>query len=477
MKLLKLEIRKNSIWLFPILALIFVIFVSGCQDSGTRMLTGSTNLNAYTVLQGVVTGESLRHSVQRVSGESVHSSVQRVWKSAAAATSETATVSETATALETAAAVGDDSGMEVALVTEKGLLLQRKYFTTRDENGALRYYFEGDFGSEALRLRFYETQRLFEVAIGTPGENKVLELSPIDYQKAALATRYLEQSAMYSSLRKKEPAEFKTYIDAIVQEVVQSLGQDFDQHLENIERVGVNESGVLQVFPTNYLPEAYREPEQSTLWEEGLRRLLGHQGLTMPAGKPNSRDGELGQVTNNPIGIDGEEDGEEYGGNLSSDDREQALPLPTAKVFVNWLAAVYSSEYLIGDETLLYRSENNSQLTEYHFSNVRYLHFDFKRGCPAEYIHDFKQSGVLQFTPYYGSSVNNSDYAADCRQNISLSSLEILESSNRLSVLLDLWELLPKCRQSLFFSLDSRLTSVRPDEIPLVRANFIVKGV
>jgi hypothetical protein len=433
----------GGILIFPLLAVVFVLFVSGCQDSDAKILGGSADINAYTVLQGVVTGESLRHSVNRTISLS----------SSSLTTDTTDTGFEDSTQAE--------GGMEVALVTESGLAIQRKYFTARDENGGIRYHFEGDFGDGPMRLRFYDDQTLFEVAIGTPGSNAVLDLPPIDYKKAALATRYIEQSAAYRDLRGKTPLEFRNYMDSVVQNLVEPLGAEMELHVANIERVGVNETGELQIFTTDYFPDSYRAPQQARAWEGKLGRMIGNRlsGDEIVSSAPSApMTGSTSPVAvTTPV----------------------VVPRPTPRILVNWLSSIYATDYFSDEETLLYNVNSNWTNENYRSSSGRlYLKFRFKSGFPVEYAADFVEKGWLQISALdigdgYSLLTGGS---GNCRKNVAIKNLPILESGGGISVSLNVRELLPDCYQDLLLTLDGNFTPLRPDEIPMVRARFVLKG-
>jgi hypothetical protein len=146
---------------------------------------------------------------------------------------------------------------------------------------------------------------------------------------------------------------------------------------------------------------------------------------------------------------------------------------------VNWLSSIYATDYFADEETLLYNVNSNWTNENYRSSSGRlYLKFRFKSGFPVEYAADFVEKGWLQISALdigdgYSLLTGGS---GNCRKNVAIKNLPILESGGGISVSLNVRELLPDCYQDLLLTLDGNFTPLRPDEIPMVRARFVLKG-
>ncbi|MCO4782130.1 MAG: hypothetical protein KC646_07355 [Candidatus Cloacimonetes bacterium] len=236
--------KQTSNILFNLLCVItvFVVLI-GCSDTAIQDTLISPTVNSYSVVRGVITDSSIRLE-----------SKSRVSQSVASAEESTSTI-----------------GVDMALMTDQGLILQRRSFQKRNNQGNFEFVFEGEFPKEALRIRVFEVgafDGVYDIAIGTAASNdESIELG--DYKDAAIATRYLEQTHSYLELKKQGISSFQDTLNQVISKKINGA-DDKDLFIQNFERLGVDSQGKLSIFPSNYSPSAKRNPSVPTTWEDKI---------------------------------------------------------------------------------------------------------------------------------------------------------------------------------------------------------------
>ncbi len=248
------EIRRK-----PLLFVLFFItlWFYGCNSGTVENLSGAGNLSSLSVIQGLVYSQSLHHSLSRAS------------TSVVTTTTQTSFVA-----------------LDIALQTEKGSIIQKKSFATRQADGAYSFSFEGLFPNEPLRLVIYDSDQALEIVLGTPN-SKVVEVEIPDFYAFALATRWLEQTNAYTEIRLKNYSQIKKTL----QTLADSLGQGTTDLITNYHRLGVNAQGLLQVMDSQYEPMLYRAPKKKVAWESKLETdspILVQPGSIPPTPKISS---------------------------------------------------------------------------------------------------------------------------------------------------------------------------------------------
>ncbi|PCJ21408.1 MAG: hypothetical protein COB02_02125 [Candidatus Cloacimonadota bacterium] len=232
--------KKESNIIFNVLSIFFAfVLLIGCSDTGIQDTLISPSVNGFSVIRGVVTDTSVR--------------LQSISKSTSVSNSNINTAS---------------IGVDMALMTDKGLILQRRSFQKRNNEGNFEFIFEGEFPKEALRIRVYEVSAssdVYDVAIGT-ASSKDQSITLKNYKEAALATRYLEQSHSYEDLKTQSVSNFLDTLDDLILKKVHPL-ENKDLFIKNLNRLGVDEQGKFTIFPSNYLPSKKRAPNKPTSWE------------------------------------------------------------------------------------------------------------------------------------------------------------------------------------------------------------------
>jgi hypothetical protein len=231
-----------------------VLFIMGCTDSAVQNNIGGTTADSMSVIRGTVANASAASSLMSLSFSQM------------SAASTTSTTSQTSVLTTT------DSIIDVALISDDGLEIQRKTFRGTNGNGVVEFQFEGDFDNRPLRLRFFADSRSYEVAIGSvPDGEDLVSLPALDFRMYSLATRYLEQARLYDSLKRQDPEYMLEKLEQVRQARVAPLGDSsVDELLENLDRVGVNDQGVLTVYNTDYYPKAHRDPDSERPFEERI---------------------------------------------------------------------------------------------------------------------------------------------------------------------------------------------------------------
>jgi len=239
---------------------VMCVFI-GCSADSIQDLALAPNVNAFSILRGVITDTSIRMSQSRVmkSESAIDSSSQT-------STAATTTTSSVIDPIE----IGQ---VEILLVTESGQFLQRGSFPLRSD-GSIPFQFEEENRDQPLRLRVRKETRDYEIALGKLEKKEFLELPELPLKEAALATRYLEQSHQYRDLRVMETSSFVQTLKKAIVNKVEPLTDELEELAEQIERVGVNEEGILVVHNPGYKPKNYIAPPSKRSWEASLLEPL-----------------------------------------------------------------------------------------------------------------------------------------------------------------------------------------------------------
>lgn len=239
-----------------VLSVTTCMFWVGCSSEQMQNVTGSTPVNAFSIIQGLVTGGSIVSSSRHQVSFSMSSAVSE-------SSSESFVVEENSDQF-----VGPQK--RISLVTEEGRLIQQGVFDRYTSDGKLHYRFVGDFPKESLRLRIIELESVFEVAMGSlPETVDIIEIPEFDMVEAALATRMLEQTSEYEVLKKKDIIQFSESLDLLIKNRVKAR-HDKSLLAENINRVGINSEGNFEIYSTNYNPRIHRNPMNAQVWENDL---------------------------------------------------------------------------------------------------------------------------------------------------------------------------------------------------------------
>lgn len=242
--------KQTSNTLFNLLCVItvFVVLI-GCSDTGIQDTLISPTVNGYSVVRGVITDSSVRLE-----------SKSRILKSVATSEESTSSI-----------------GVDMALMTDQGLVLQRRSFQKRNSQGNFEFLFEGEFPREALRIRVFELgafDGVYDIAIGTAAsDDESITLG--DYKDAAIATRYLEQSHSYKELKKLGITSFQDTLQKVITKNT-SQNEDKDLLIQNFDRLGVDDQGKLAIFSSDYSPSSKRNPSAPKPWED---RIFESQNL------------------------------------------------------------------------------------------------------------------------------------------------------------------------------------------------------
>lgn len=234
--------RSNIVFNLFCVITTFVLLI-GCSDTAIQDTLISPTVNSYSVVRGVITDSSIRLESKSKVNQSV-------------ANSDQSTTS---------------IGVDMALMTDQGLVLQRRSFQKRNDQGNFEFLFEGEFPNEALRIRVFEIgafDGVYDIAIGTAASNdESIVLG--DYKEAAIATRYLEQSHSYMELKKQGITSFQDTLKNVISSKVDLIA-DKDLFIQNFDRLGVDEQGKLSIFSSDYSPSSKRNPESPTPWEDSI---------------------------------------------------------------------------------------------------------------------------------------------------------------------------------------------------------------
>ncbi|MBT3785496.1 hypothetical protein HOF92_11000 [bacterium] len=158
-------------------------------------------------------------------------------------------------------------GTRIGVVDEKGKLLEEDVFFPSTTTGEIPFQFQGRLAQTAIRLRVLKDDVPYEIALGTIEAGSSLhELGTLDFQREALATRYLEQSSSYRILSNQSPEEFRFIREEVFKNRIEPLGA-WSEIVQEIHRVGVDENGKMAVFEEGYDPGNHKNPTQKPTWE------------------------------------------------------------------------------------------------------------------------------------------------------------------------------------------------------------------
>ncbi len=391
------ETKNNSVKLKFRLIIGFVSLLwIGCSTEQMRNITGSTPLNAYSVIQGLVTGSSVisretnssLSSIAFEDGTRVNfnslenpefdekdrdnlkliSQIQRN-----TSTSEDSSILvENNISVNTNQKEPDEEGLFkgldriISLVTDSGIVLQTGVFNRYTASGKLHYRFAGEFPTESLRLRVLEGENVLELAMGSLSEfDEVVNVPDLDLVNSALATRMIEQTNKYKTLKNKGISSFIESMNSIIEH---KIDQSLNKHLlvENISRVGVNNEGNFEIYATNYDPFKYRQPKQVQDWEKHL--FHSTQEIT-----PRGESFE----------------------NTLSDDISTASPIN--KKLVNWVSSVSMTQLKLNKEIQLFKDLDFSSHSPIALYDSKFkLKIQFKEFLPIEYRDSLINNGVLK---------------------------------------------------------------------------------
>ena len=391
------EIRNTLIVLkFRLFTLGFISLLwLGCSTEQIKNITGSTPISAYSVIQGFVTGGS-------VISRSTHSSLSRITLEDGTYVNlnpSNTTVSNSnhfGTEIQTSGpntklASGDitdttvnelnkeinhqlkDSdgllfgpAVNISLVTDQGVVLQSATFDRYTEEGKLHYRFAGEFPSESMRLRIVEENNIFELAMGSLSESdEVVDVPELDLVNSTLATRMIEQTNQYSLLRSKDIRSFIESMNLIIRTRIDENPSKY-LLIENINRVGVNNKGDLEIYPTSYDPFKFRNPDQVKSWERHL--FDSNNDISF---KTNSLDNE--RVEDN-----------------------SSKP-PIRKDLVNWIRLVTLDQIGKSRDSVLFQQADFSPQKIYSTYNKKFtLKIYFREHLPIEYRNSILNDGILR---------------------------------------------------------------------------------
>ena len=169
---------------------------------------------------------------------------------------------------------GVGSGVEIELITEEGEPLQKDVFEEDSHGAQIPFRFQGNFDEGPLRLRIHQDGIKMDVALGTLVNNgDVIDLPAFNPKKAALATRYLEQTRSYRDLRRQTFEEFHETREEIYRLRIENL-DNLEGLKSDLDQVGVDSEGRLRRYSEEYQPMAHRMPEKRQPWERDLFSLF-----------------------------------------------------------------------------------------------------------------------------------------------------------------------------------------------------------
>tara|TARA_Y100000589_G_C27178661_1_gene639777 strand:- start:481 stop:1878 length:1398 start_codon:yes stop_codon:yes gene_type:complete len=450
------ETKKNSSRLrfrLLIIGLVSLLWV-GCSTEQMRNITGSTPLNAYSVIQGLVTGGSVfsggtKSSLSSIvfeggmhvyleSSENLNSNEDTADnltlisqpQNFISSPESSSVFLETSTTMDINKQEPDEEGLFagpdkiISLVTDSGIVLQTSIFNRYTASGKLHYRFAGEFPYQSLRLRIVEGEKVLEVAMGSLSEfDQVVDVPDLDLVNSTLATRMMEQTSEYKTLRHKDISSFMDSMNSIIDSRIDGkLNKNL--LIENINRVGINNEGNFEIYSTNYDPFKYREPNQVKDWE----KHLFHPSQEI-----------VSEV-------------EPYE-NMTKED----IPLDSSinKKLVNWIRLVSIVQPGLNKETQLFRNFDFTPHKPFplHTTNVT-LKIHFNEFLPIEFRDSLIEAGVLK--------VQNGDN----HNNLLISDMDpVFQNTNVLELDIDLKLLAQGENKTVFIFLQHTFPNFRHNEI------------
>ncbi len=409
-----------------VIGLISLLWI-GCSTNQMRNITGTVPVNAYSIIQGLVTGGSIvsrstNYNLSRITFEDgthvdlnptssldknedysdINSHVNNLIikenldhdLSVEKTNSITTEINHQEADLD---GLYIGPSRNISLVTDSGIVLQTGVFDRYTETGKLHYRFTGDFPKESMRLRILEGARILEVAMGSLDKSEaVIDVPELDLVNSILATRMIEQTREYKTLKNKGISSFVESMKSLI-ELRITENPDKNLLIENINRVGINKEGNFQIFPTSYDPFKYRDPDQAKDWE----RLLFEPDKDIQF-EQNPSDYEI------------------------KDDNFQKLPIK--KELVNWIRLVTLIQNGGNRETKLFEEFDFSAPKNYPIYNSSFtLKIFFKESLPLEFRNSLSNDGLLRI------------HNGDSKQNLLLSEINIkFKDANLLELEIDL---------------------------------------
>ena len=282
---------KLRLFLIGLVSLLWI----GCSTEQMRNITGSLPVNSYSVIQGLVSGDSIisrsnSSSLSKIAFEdgtlvdlrpSSTLDPKKDYSDNNSIIEESLdnspkiTVTDSIT-IDVHQQEADSDGLftgepkRVSLVTDAGIILQSLIFDKYTETGKLLYRFAGDFPEDSIRLRILEEDRILEVAIGRlKNSDEIIDVPELDLVNSALATRMIEQTKQYGTLKNKGISSFVESMNSVIK---LRINENPSKNLliENINRVGINDEGNFEIYPTSYDPFKHRNPNRAKDWEKQL---------------------------------------------------------------------------------------------------------------------------------------------------------------------------------------------------------------
>ena len=389
---------KNKIFLlkFRVLLLVLISLLwIGCSTEQMQNVTGSMPVNAYSVVQGLITSGSIisrstEASLSRIVFED--GTLVNLNPSDTFSSSEEYSYSQqennniifnhdsedslnqqlTNSNIDLDRQGPSSDGLylgpplNISLVTDLGIVLQTGTFDRYTETGKLHYRFAGDFPTESIRLRIVQEDKIFEVAMGSLEETEeVVDVPELDLVNSALATRMMEQTREYKNLRNKGIFSFVESMNSVIQrKIIENPSKSL--LIENINRVGINSEGKFEIYPTSYDPFKHRNPDQAKDWEIGLFH-------------PN---------TDIPLQID------------SSDlevEEDSDKKLTVKKELVNWVKKVTLKQTVMNEEIELFKDLDFSPQKILPVNGKTFtLRIYFKESLPVEFRNSVLSEGILK---------------------------------------------------------------------------------
>lgn len=174
--------------------------------------------------------------------------------------------------------------MTLKLVTDSGDVLDSET-VAKDASGTFPFTFAGKFAGKILRLRAMKGNTPVDIALGEyESSGQPVALGKLELEKAALATRVMEQMSTWEEVQKLRWNEVALMRSELERTRVAAVSNPADL-VENLDSVMVDETGAIVKADPQALEELRKMPGSRGSWEKDLLNRVGRD-VNLPMSPP-----------------------------------------------------------------------------------------------------------------------------------------------------------------------------------------------